>query len=80
MAAEDLTAEAWFANLNWPMQRRVLEVIDSGEDMAHVLLYFPLPFRGGAPGSTRSRGRSLTAGGHLHTWPRSALTLPQGRA
>ena len=44
---EDLIAEAWFANLNWSMQRRVLEVIGSDDEMAHVLLYFPLPLREG---------------------------------
>lgn len=44
---EHLVAEAWFEHLNWAMQRRVLEVAGSDDDMAHVLLYFPLPFREG---------------------------------
>lgn len=39
-----MMAAAWFSNLNWLMQRRVIEVINSEEEMAHVLTWFPLPF------------------------------------
>lgn len=57
-------AEAWFANLNWAMQQRVMQVIDDDEAMTHVLTWFPPPFlRGkewvfpfkGDPGSVWSR-------------------------
>lgn len=42
-----MSAEAWFGNLNSAMQRRVVEVIDSDDEMTHILLWYPLPFRQG---------------------------------